>query len=81
MRSIFTEEADSAVAGPVLLAASETAAAASRNTTVPAEQEATVTVIDDPEAAEGVNTQPVAVPVLEKSAAANPEMASEKVKL
>jgi hypothetical protein len=65
----------------VLLAASETAAAASRNTTVPAEQEATVTVIDDPEAAEGVNTQPVAVPVLEKSAAANPEMASEKVKL
>ena len=81
MRSILTEEADSAVVGPVLLAASETAAAAIRNTTVPAEQEETVIAIDDPEAAAGVNTQPVAVPVLEKSAAVKPEMASEKVKL
>ncbi len=81
VRSIFTEAADSAVAAPALLAASETAAAASLSATVPAEQEATVTVIDDPEEAEGVKTQPVAVPVFEKSAAVNPEMASEKVKL
>ena len=81
MRSIFTEEADRAAAGPVLLAASETAAAASRSATVPSEQEATVTVIDEPEAAEGVNTQPVAVPVFEKSAAPNPEIASEKAKV
>jgi hypothetical protein len=51
------------------------------NTTVPAEQEETATVIEEPEAAAGVKTQPVAVPVLEKSAAANPEMASEKVKV
>ena len=81
MRSILTEEADSAVVGPVLLAASETAAAAIRNTTVPAEQEETVIAIDDPEAAAGVNTQPVAGPVFEKSAAVKPEMASEKVRV
>ena len=81
MRSILTEEADSAVVGPVLLAASETAAAAIRNTTVPAEQEETVTAIDDPEAAEGVNTQPEAVPVFEKSAEARPLIAFEKVRV
>ena len=45
------------------------------------EQEETVIVIEDPEDAEGVKTQLVAVPVLEKSAAVKPEMASEKVKL
>ena len=81
MRSILTEEADSAVVGPVLLAASETAAAAIRNTTVPAEHEATVTVIDEPEAAEAVKAQPVAVPVFEKSAAVKPEIVSEKVRV
>ena len=81
MRSILTEEADSAVVGPVLLAASETAAAAIRNTTVPAEQEETVIAIDDPEAAEGVNTQPVAVPVLLKSVEVRPEILSEKVRV
>ena len=81
VRSMFTEEADSEVAGPVLLDPSETAAAASRNTTVPSEQEEAVTVIDEPEAAEGVKTQPVAVPVLEKSAEVRPETASEKVRV
>jgi hypothetical protein len=64
-----------------LPAASETALAANLNTTVPSEQEATVILIDDPEAAEGVNTQPVAVPVLEKSAEVKPEMFSEKVRV
>ena len=49
--------------------------------TVPSEQEAIVIVKEEPEAAEGVKTQPVAVPVLEKSAAINPETVSEKVKL
>jgi hypothetical protein len=49
--------------------------------TVPSEQEAIVIVIEDPEAAEGVKTQPVAVPVFEKSAAVSPEIVSEKVKL
>jgi hypothetical protein len=51
------------------------------NTTVPSEQEAAVTVIEEPEDAEGVKTQPVAVPVLEKSAEVRPEMASEKVRV
>ena len=45
------------------------------------EQEETVIVIEEPEDAEGVKTQPVAVPVLEKSAAVNPEIASEKVRV
>ena len=81
MRSIFTEDASTLLAGPLLPAASETAEAANLSTTVPAEHEAAVTVIDEPEAAEGVNTQPVAVPVLLKSAAVRPEMASEKVRV
>ena len=81
VRSIVTEEADRAVAGPVLLDSSETAAAASLSATVPSEQEVTVTVIDEPEAAEGVKTQPVADPVFEKSAAVNPETTSEKVRI
>jgi len=46
---------------------------------VPSEQEAAVIVIDDPEAAEGVKIQPVAVPEFEKSAEVSPETASEKV--
>ena len=45
------------------------------------EQEETVTVIEDPEAAEGVNTQPVAVPVLLKSVEVRPEILSEKVRV
>ena len=79
VRSIFTEEASILLAGPLLPAVSDTAEAANLSTTVPCEQEATVTVIEEPEAAEGVNTQPVAVPVLLKSAEVNPETALEKV--
>ena len=55
--------------------------AASLNIKVPLEQEETVIVIEEPEAAEGVKTQLVAVPVLLKSAAARPEIASEKVRV
>ena len=62
-------------------AVSDTAEAANLSTTVPCEQEATVTVTDEPEAAEGVNTQPVAVPVFEKSAAVRPVITSEKVRV
>ena len=72
-------EATGVETGPGLPGTSLTALAASLSITVPDEQEEAVTVIDDPDEAEGVKTQPVAVPVLEKSAAANPEMASEKV--
>ena len=61
--------------------ASETEEAKSLRTAVPSEQEVSETVIDEPEAAEGVKTQPVAVPALEKSAAVKPETASEKVRV
>ena len=81
VRSTVTEKAAAAVAGPPLPAESVTDVDAKLNTTVPAEQEAAVTVTDEPEAAEGVKTQPVAVPVLEKSAEVRPEMASEKVRV
>ena len=81
VRSTVTEEASKLVAGPVLPAESATEEAASLNTTVPAEHEATVTVIDEPEAAEAVKAQPVAVPVFEKSAAVKPEIVSEKVRV
>jgi hypothetical protein len=76
-----TEEAEEAAAGPILVAVSVTELAANLSTTVPSEQEETVTVIEEPELAEGVNTQPVAVPVLAKSAEVRPEIASEKVRV
>ena len=79
MRSTVTEEASAAAAGPVLPAESTTEAEDKPKINVPAEQEVTATVIEEPAAAEGVKTQLVAVPVLEKSAAVKPETASEKV--
>ena len=81
VRSTVTEEAEEAATGPLLEAESLTELAANRKTTVPSEQEETVTVTEEPEAAEGVKTQPVAVPVLEKSAEVRPEMLSEKVRV
>ena len=81
MRSTVTEEASKLLAGPLLPAASETALAAKLKTTVPSEQEETVTVIEEPEEAEGVNKQPVAVPAFEKSAAVKPLTDLEKFKV
>ena len=81
VRSIVTEEASTLLAGLLLPAVSETDEAASLKTTVPSEQEAAVTVIDEPELVEGVKKQPVAVPVFEKSAEVNPETALEKVRV
>ena len=81
LRSIVTLEATAAAAGPVLPAVSVTPLAARLRITVPSEQLATVTVIDVPEAADGVKTQPVAVPVLVKSDEAIPETDSEKVRV
>ena len=81
VRSIFTEDASTLLAGPLLPAASETAEAANLSTTVPAEQEAAVTVIDEPELTEGVNKQPVAVPVLLKSEAVRPVTFFEKARV
>ena len=81
VRSMLTEEASRLADGPLFPEASETEEAKSLRTTVPSEQEVSETVIDEPEAAEGVKTQPVAVPVFEKSAAVKPETASEKVRV
>jgi hypothetical protein len=49
--------------------------------TVPSEQEEAVTVIEEPEAAEGEKEQPLAVPVFEKSAEVRPAIDSEKVRI
>jgi hypothetical protein len=69
--SIVTDEALTPDTGPVMPDA-DTAPAAIRATTVPSDEHATPTVIVVPDPADGVNTQPVAVPVLEKSPAAIP---------
>ena len=81
MRSTVTEVALKLAAGPVLPAVSLTPEAASLNIKVPLEQEETVIVIEEPEDAEGVKTQPVAVPVFEKSAEVKPDTVSEKVRI
>jgi organic hydroperoxide reductase OsmC/OhrA len=60
---------------------SETDPAAKRGCRVPAEHEEAVTVKEEPEAAEGVKMQLVAVPRLVKSAAARPETLLEKVRV
>jgi len=73
LRSITTELAASEEAGELLPVLSVVAPAARDNVNDPSEQEETTTVKLVPELAEGVNTQPVAVPVLEKSAAVSPE--------
>jgi hypothetical protein len=52
--------------------------AARRILTVPSEQFEATTIKDNPEAAEGANEQPLAVPALEKSEAVRPETAFEK---
>jgi hypothetical protein len=82
VRSIEMAAASTAAAGPGREAKLVTPLAASLSVTFPAEQFVTVTVTDVPDAADGVNTQPVAAPVVaafEKSAAAMP--VTESVKL
>ena len=82
VRSITTEAAVAASAkGPVLPAASLTELAASLPINVPSEQDEAVTVTDEPEEAEGVKTQPVAVPVFVKSAEVSPLIVFEKVRV
>lgn len=61
--SIRTELADAAEVGPVFVAASVTLLMASVATTVPSLVHSAVTVIVVPDDAEGLNVQPVAVPV------------------
>lgn len=75
---IVTLLASEADAGPVLVAVSLTPPEASRSTTVPSLEHTTVTVIDEPDAADGVNAHPVAVPpAFEKSPLAIPLTDSE----
>ena len=81
VRSMLTEEASRLAAGPELFDASDTEEDPSLKTTVPSEQEAAVTVKEEPEEDEGEKEQPVAVPALEKSAEVKPEMLSEKVRV
>jgi hypothetical protein len=77
---IVTEEAVAPLDGPVLEAASRTVLEPSLAMTVPSEEHVTDTVIDvDVDAADGVNTQPVALPRLEKSPEAIPVTDSENV--
>ena len=71
--------ASSTDAGDELPALSETDPADRRGCSVPAEHDEAVIVIEEPEAAEGVKTQPVAVPRLVKSAEVKPETFFEKV--
>lgn len=75
--SMVTLVASAIEVGPVLFAESATALAASRAMTVPSEEQVTVTVIEVPDAAEGVKVQPVAVPVFVKSPVPMPETDSE----
>ena len=67
------------VAGPAVPAPSAAPLAAKRGVTVPSEQLVTVTVRVLPVSAPGAKTQPVAVPVLVKSAAVTPVTSSENV--
>ena len=60
--SMVTLVATDALAGPVLPAGSLTELAASLATTVPSDAHATVTVMDVPDDADGVNEQLSAVP-------------------
>ena len=69
--SIVTDEALTPDTGPVMPDA-DTASAAIRATTVPSDEHTTDTVTLEPDELDGVNTHPVAVPVLEKSPAAIP---------
>ena len=77
--SIVTDDAEPAELGPVFDEASRTELAERRAITVPSDEHATETVTAVPDAAEGVKTQPVAVPVFEKSPPAIPDTASLNV--
>ena len=78
--SMETLAASELLAGPVLPALSVTPFAAIRSMTVPSLVQVTETVIELPEAADGVNAQPAAEPPeLLKSPEAMPETVSPKV--
>lgn len=72
MTELWTGEA-----GPVFVAPSVTEFSAMRSCKVPSWHCVTTTLIEVPEDAEGVKTQPCAVPVFEKSELAIPVTDSE----
>lgn len=77
--SIVTDDAETAETGPVFDDASRTELAERRATSVPSDEHVTEMVTAVPAAAAGANTQPVAVPVFEKSLPAIPDTASLNV--
>ena len=79
VRSTVTEEAVRLEAGPALPDESETEEEVTLSSTVPSEQEAAVTVKEEPEDDEAVKTQSVAVPAFVKSDDVRPVTDSEKV--
>ena len=81
LRSTVTDEAELAALGAEFPAASTTAPERTSTTIVPSLHEVTVTVNVVPDEVAGENTQPVAVPVFEKSAAVKPETAPSNVKV
>jgi hypothetical protein len=79
MRIKETDDEAVSVAGPVLPAASETELARKTVSSVPSEVHETEIEIDVPVAVAGLNVQPVAVPLLNKSALESPEIVSPKL--
>lgn len=77
--NVITDDVTSDV-GPVFPAGSATPFAASFNCSVPSWHWVTTTFTDEPDAADGVNTQPCAEPAFEKSPAAIPETDSVKAR-
>ena len=79
MRTKETDDEAVSVAGPVLPAVSETELARKTVSSVPSEVHETEIEIDVPVAVAGLKVQPVAVPLLNKSALESPEIVSPKL--
>jgi hypothetical protein len=78
VRSIVSDALVTADGGPAFDELSTTLFGAKRSARTPSLQPVTVTLNEDPDEADGVNTHPVAFPVFEKSPEANPVMDSLK---
>ena len=81
MRTKETDDEAVSVAGPVLPAVSETELARKTVSSVPSEVHETEIEIDVPVDAAGLNVQPVAVPLLNKSELESPEIVSPKLRM
>ena len=81
MRTKETDDEAVSVAGPVLPTASETELARKTASSVPSEEHETEIEIEVPVDAAGLNVQPVAVPLLNKSELESPEIVSPKLRM